>query len=71
MTQEVGLSADIYTLAAIERAAQDFELLCAVTIEPCPGEFRVLLTEKANRQNLVEEFLNYVLGLSAAEQLSS
>jgi hypothetical protein len=71
MSREFALSADIYTLAAIERAAQDFSQLCTVAIEPGHGEIRVRFTPIVSRQDLMEEFLNYVLGLSAAELLST
>ena len=70
MSQEFGLSAEIYTLSAIDQAAKDFNHLCMVTVEPGPAEFHVSLTEIGMQQSLVDEFLNYVLGLSAAEQLS-
>jgi hypothetical protein len=71
MIAEFSLPDDIYTLRSIEKAAQDFAHLCSVTIRPGRHDFRVILNAKSDRQNLADEFLNYVLGLSAAEQLSS
>lgn len=71
MTEEIVLSADIYTLTAIKRATRDFTQLCSVTLLPGNEEFRVEFIANVTRPNLLDEFLNYVLDLSAAEQLSS
>ena len=70
MIAEFSLSADIYTLSAIKRGALDFDHLCSVTIRPGNEDFRVTLAPKVDRPHLAEEFLNYVLALSAAEQLA-
>jgi len=71
MTAELLLTADVYTLAAAKQAAAEFRHLCRVDVQSAGDDTRVTITElSASRAAVVDEFLNYVLALSAEELLN-
>ena len=69
MTEEFRLTAMIYTLEATIKAAEAFKHLCRVRVYPANDETRVTLEVGERQANVVDEFLNYVLALSAQELL--
>ena len=68
--EELVLNSDFYTPAAIEQTIRDFAPFCSVTWRPeaTPAVLRV--SPLVSDPQVIPEFLNYVLGLSAAELLS-
>lgn len=70
MVKELCLANVIYTDAAIRQTAADYENLCSVEIFPTSGGTRVRIYVADSNPLLVDEFLNYALGLSAEELLA-
>ena len=70
MTEEFRLTASIYTLPATIRAADAFKHLCRVRVLPANDETWVTLEVGEHQANVIDEFLNYALALSAQELLS-
>jgi hypothetical protein len=69
MSQELRLTPAFYTLAATTRAADAFKHLCRVRMRSVGDEFHVVIEAPDGRTGVVDEFLNYVLALSAQELL--
>jgi hypothetical protein len=70
MSSAYELTGDVYTATAIQRACRDFEQLCTVTVHPRNNETHIRITPLVVNASIVDEFLNYVLALSAQELLA-
>ena len=66
MQTTINLTSRIYTREAIQQTIEEFAHLCSASFTP-DGEVYVLRLT-APRQ-LTDDFLNYVLGLSAQQRL--
>jgi hypothetical protein len=65
----VVLSSEIYTRAALDKTASEFQKICAAVVEEAPGGFIVRFPQQAD-EVMVSEFLNYLLALSVQEWLA-
>ena len=70
IVKEYKLSSAFYTPAAVRQGARDVSHLCRVHIQPGNDEIRVRIVLPDAKPQLADEFLNYVLGLSAQELLA-
>jgi hypothetical protein len=69
MSTEIALTPAIYTHEAVVSAAEAFQHLCRVHIRSTDGDVRIAIDVPTNRAEIVDEFLNYLLGLSAQQLL--
>jgi hypothetical protein len=70
MRHDYSLDDDLYTFAALQRARRDFSKLCTVGLRPENGITAVSITPLTDTPVVVDEFLNYALGLSVQEILA-
>ncbi len=67
---DLQLTSEIYTLNALNLSVDAFRDVCAVSIDVVQGGFSIRFAECITNPDVVWEFLNYALGLSAQEHLT-